>query len=80
MDTSELEPEIKMCETLHLNIWMAGNYEQAKKICNDYCAKNGCCVAIVECDYIYTGGEEKGFAVELINYPRFPKTYTELQR
>jgi hypothetical protein len=29
--------------------------------------------------YIYTGGEEAGAVVGLINYPRFPSTQAELE-
>ena len=34
----------------------------------------GMCVSIHPANYIYTGGEESGFCVTLINYPRFPST------
>jgi hypothetical protein len=28
--------------------------------------------------FIYTGGEEKGFVIGLINYPKFPQTKNEV--
>lgn len=34
----------------------------------------GLCVTIEPTDFIYTGGEEAGYVVGLINYPRFPDT------
>ena len=38
----------------------------------------GACVSISEEEYIYTMGNEAGIVVNLINYPRFPKTKEEL--
>lgn len=50
---------------------MAGNIDVAKQTCREFCM-TGLCVNIHKTDYIYTLGEEKGFCIELINYPRFP--------
>lgn len=36
------------------------------------------CVSISEEEYIYTMGNETGIVVNIINYPRFPKTHEEL--
>lgn len=63
--------EVKQCETFWARIYMAGNIENAKNTCRKYC-QIGLCVNIFETDYIYTWGEEIGFCVEIINYPRFP--------
>lgn len=52
-------------------LWMAGDYEQAKQAIRMFCSKEGACFAITPMDYIYSGGEESGFVVNLINYPRF---------
>ena len=60
-------------------IWMAGNYANAENICREYCTR-GMCVSIHPVNYIYTRGEESGFCVTLINYPRFPCTYSDLNR
>ena len=59
-------------------IWMAGNYANAEEICRVFC-RRGMCVSIAPMNYIYTGGEESGFCVTLINYPRFPKEPVELK-
>lgn len=59
-------------------IWMAGNYPNAEEICRKFCER-GMCVSIYPVNYIYTGGEESGFCVTLINYARFPKTPLELK-
>lgn len=58
--------------TYTAQIVMAGDIAQAKAICRRYCFDVGLCVTIEPVDYIYTGGEEAGFRVGLINYPRFP--------
>lgn len=61
----------KHAPTFWVKIWMAGNYPKAEDICREYCTR-GMCVSICPMNYIYTGGEESGFCVTLINYPRFP--------
>jgi hypothetical protein len=57
---------------------MAGDYNEARQSLRKFC-KSGFCVALQETDYIYTGGEEKGFCVTVINYPRKPLSYDELE-
>ena len=56
----------------YANIFMAGNIEDAKRICAEFCFKVGLCVTVTKTEYIYTGGRESGFVVGLVNYPRFP--------
>ncbi|WHM52956.1 hypothetical protein [Sulfitobacter phage vB_SupP_AX] len=62
----------KACDSYTVRIWMAGDYAQAEHTCREFCTR-GMCVSIHPTNYIYTGGEECGFCVTLINYPRFPK-------
>ena len=69
--------EIKV-ETIRFDIFMAGDLGRAKQVCREYCFSQGLCVTIEPADYIYTGGEEAGIRVGLINYPRFPSTEAEL--
>ena len=38
----------------------------------------GLCINVWESKYIYTMGEETGYVVKLINYPRFPKDDAEI--
>lgn len=40
---------------------------------------SGGCVSVTETEFIYTGGSEPGFAVGLIQYPRFPKDVSILE-
>lgn len=60
--------------TIRFDIFIAGDLEQAKQVCREYCFDIGLCVTVEPVDYIYTGGEEAGVRVGLINYPRFPGT------
>lgn len=64
--------------TIQITIVMAGDIEQAKQVCREYCFEVGLCVTIDPTTYIYTGGEEQGFRVGLINYPRFPSSPDEI--
>lgn len=36
------------------------------------------CVTVTPTKYVYTGGDEDGVIVGLINYPRFPKYFHDL--
>ena len=55
-----------------VSIFIAGNPMEAETFCLDYCDRTGFCVTCTETTYCYTGGEEPGVVVGLINYPRFP--------
>lgn len=67
----------KVADTYTVRIWIAGNYDKAEEICREFC-EQGMCVSICPMNYIYTGGEESGVCVTLINYARFPKTQEEI--
>jgi len=60
--------------TYWIKIYMSGPIEIAKQTLRSEALREGLCVTIEPTNYIYTGGEEAGFIVGLINYPRFPKT------
>jgi len=64
--------------TIRYEICMAGDIEHAKQVVREYCYHVGLCVTVEPVTYIYTGGEEAGFRVGLINYPRFPSTKDEV--
>lgn len=57
-----------------VQIFIAGDLSDAKRICRQHCFDVGLCVTVTETAFIYTGGEERGVCVGLINYPRFPIT------
>lgn len=60
------------CPTYTATIYIAGDLATAKQVCRDFCYSVGLCVTVEATTYIYTGGEEAGVRVGLINYPRFP--------
>lgn len=65
--------------TIQFTIFMAGDIAQAKQVCREYCFEVGLCVTVEPIEFIYTGGEEAGFRVGLINYPRFPAEAHEIE-
>lgn len=60
--------------TFWVRIYMSGPIEAAKQALRAECLREGLCVTIDPTLFIYTGGEEAGFVVGLVNYPRFPST------
>jgi hypothetical protein len=61
-------------ETFWAKIYIAGPIEVAKQIVRADCMREGLCVTIEPTTFMYTGGEEVGYVVGLVNYPRFPST------
>ncbi len=61
-----------------ISIFMAGDIAAATDYARQYCNEKGLCVTMTPTSYIYTNGQEAGFIVGLINYPRFPSTSEEL--
>lgn len=63
---------------------MSGPIEIAKQTVRKYCMdlntrnNTGLCATVETTTFIYTGGEENGFVIGLVNYPRFPTTATNL--
>jgi len=57
-----------------VKIYVSGPIEEAKQIIRQDCLREGLCVTIESTLFIYKGGEEYGYIVGLINYPRFPAT------
>lgn len=61
-------------KTFWAKIYVSGSTERIKECCREYCLNIGLCVTVTETLFIYTGGEEYGIEIGLINYPRFPDT------
>lgn len=61
-------------ETYHVQIFIAGSAADIEDQCRTYCDEVGFCVSVTPTTYVYTGGEETGYIIGLINYPRFPST------
>jgi hypothetical protein len=68
----------KSAPSFPVSIFVAGDYDKARAICQDHCDAVGLCVTVTRTTYVYTGGEEEGVIVGLINYPRFPQTVLRL--
>lgn len=68
----------KQCASYFAEIYMAGPLPVAEQLCRKYCTEAGLCVNIWESKYIYTMGEEIGYVIKLINYPRFHKDEAEI--
>lgn len=62
------------CKTHWAKIYIAGPIEVAKQFLRLKAKDVGMCVTIEPTTYIYSGGEEVGYVIGLINYPRFPKS------
>ena len=68
----------KTAPTYQIKLYVAGPIDVAKQILRGECLREGLCVTIEPTDFIYTGGEETGYVVGLLNYPRFPGTPQQL--
>lgn len=66
-------------ETWWVRLYLSGPIEVVKQVLRERCAKQGLCVTIESTCYLYTGGEEVGYVVGFVNYPRFPTTPEELE-
>lgn len=58
--------------TYWVRIYLSGPIDVAKQLIRVECLREGLCVTVEPTLFIYTGGEEVGYVVGLINYPRFP--------
>ena len=69
----------KVAKTWEGKIFMAGDIDTAKQLIREEAYRSGMCVTISPTTYIYTGGEEDGFVVGLIQYPRFEAEMVTLE-
>jgi hypothetical protein len=69
-----MTPIIKSAPTWTVTIHMAGDISLAGQIIQRHAIDFPLCVNLTPTSFIYTGGREEGFAIGLINYPRFPAT------
>lgn len=67
-------------QTFYANIHLAGDYSTCKSVCREIAYTFGFCFQISEVDYIYTGGQESGVLIRVINYPRFPRDPEEITK
>ena len=65
--------------SMTFELYMAGDINDAKRFLVKTASIQGNCWSIEPTEYIYSGGREQGFIVRYINYPKHPKTYSELE-
>lgn len=70
--TNNQEINSKTLPTYAVTIHIAGNYDDAIRVCREVTADVGLCVTITKTIFVYSFGAEEGVIVRLINYPRFP--------
>lgn len=74
-----MKPLIKRTRSFPVTIFIGGKrLLPAQKILQEYCDTVGYCVTLKSTQYIYKDGNEYGFEVGLINYPRFPSDPTNI--
>lgn len=72
------EFKVKYADAYSCRIFIAGDINIIAQECREFCMDIGLCVTVTPTSYIYTGGEETGAIIELINYARFPKEKHEI--
>jgi hypothetical protein len=55
-------------------------YWLGHRLCQTYCDAVGLCVSIKQTRFIYTGGNEYGLEIFLMDYPRFPSDKDTIRR
>lgn len=58
--------------TFWAKIYISGPLTSVENFLRKECFDEGLCVTVNSTKFIYTGGEEYGVEIGLINYPRFP--------
>lgn len=66
-------------KTYWVRLYLSGPLQAIEQACRQECLEEGLCVTVEPTRFIYTGGEETGAVVGLVNYPRFPSTPGSLQ-
>lgn len=69
---------MKTATTYQVTIYIAGDVATIRQVAREFCYERGDCVTITPTSFIYTGGEEEGAAIGLVNYPRFPSSTFQL--
>lgn len=64
--------KVATAPTYAVRLYLSGPIEVAKQIIRAAAIREGICVTIEPTLFVYSGGEETGYVVGLVNYPRFP--------
>lgn len=67
----------KTSKSFYATIHIAGDLESARPLLRQWTMR-GACAQLAECDYIYTGGSERGMTVRIMQYPRFERQEHEI--
>lgn len=67
----------KVSKSFYATVHIAGDIDNARQLLRKWVMR-GACVQLAECDYIYTGGLERGMTVRLMQYPRFERPKQEI--
>jgi hypothetical protein len=79
MEAHRLDEMKSHTEPTHIvRLYLSGPIEVAKQVIREHALAHPICVTIEPTTFIYTGGEEQGYVVGLLNYPRFPSTPNDL--
>lgn len=65
-----MKPKIVEAKSYPVSLFIGGDYDKAVKSTREYCDKYPWCFTVTKTKYVYTGGEEDGLIIGLINYPR----------
>lgn len=68
----------KYVNSYPMTIYVAGDIDLAKGLCQQFCDKIGWCVTVTPTTYVYRDGNEPGIAVGIINYAKYPQHPAQL--
>jgi hypothetical protein len=57
-----------------VSVFLAGDVSEVKAVLRKVVMEVGLCVTVTPTTYLYAGGQEEGYVVGFVNYPRFPKS------
>lgn len=77
METTEMKSTT--LPTYQIRLYLSGPIEVAKQVIREHALAHPICVTVEPTAFIYMGGEEQGYVVGLLNYPRFPTAPNELR-
>lgn len=66
--------------THRATICVSGPANEIEQSCRKFCLAIGLCVTVTPTKFIFSGGEETGVEIGLLNYPRFPKDGEEIDQ
>jgi len=70
--TDRIQPIIVDERTWWVKIYISGPIQEIEQVCRCMASEVGLCVTVDPTKFIYSGGEEAGAVVGLIQYPKYP--------